>query len=206
MSSLWVTSCLHLPTLGSICAEGQRMNAFVLSLLMSLCRVTFELFSQLYHLRLPGFYLGPSACPKIPFIGLCFEIHSPQYDCGFVPVSAQNIEILAHDQISPWKHFSGALVRMIQGFIIIYANMGTANLCKSHQGEKEKLILSVTYLRKHWFGQRKGWKLRYMKAGMCGRWSTSSNQPKPRLCQSPPVSTKVARWQCTCENRWIKSS
>lgn len=177
------------------------MNTFVLSLLMSLCHVTFELLSQLYHLRLPGFYLGPSACPKIHFIRLCFEIRSPQYDCGFVSVSAKNVEILAHGQI-PLRSISLELYwgwsRVSSSFMQTFASHIT--------GKTETLFLSVTYLKKPWSGQNKGWKLRYMNVNMCGRWSTSWNQPKPLPCQSPPVSTKVARWQCTCENRWIKLS
>lgn len=84
------------------------MNTFVLSLLKVTCLfLSCPVFPAVppppaWLLLSCGFYLGPSGCPKIPFMRFCFEITTLRYDYGFVPVRVQSVvKILVHDLIPP---------------------------------------------------------------------------------------------------------
>lgn len=130
------------------------MNTFVLSLLNVTCLfLSCGVFPAV--LPLPGwlllscgFYLGPSGCPKIPFMRFCFEIRTPQYDYGFVPVRAQNVvKILVQDLIPPpsvplklqwrWSRVSSSFTQTWE-----------QQTFASHVRGKKKLFLSNNYPRK----------------------------------------------------------
>lgn len=130
------------------------MNTFVLSLLKVTCLFLWcGVFPAAPHLPAwlllsCGFYLGPSGCPKIPFMRFCFEISTPQYDYGFVPVRPQNVvEIFVHDLIPPRSvplELQWRWSRVSSSFTQTWEQQTFA----SHIRGKKKLFLSNNYPRK----------------------------------------------------------